>query len=390
MNENLNDPGDEILESAFSAMRGRAIPDGPTERQIAETVAALSAAAALKPNIFSRMNNMKFITGMAASVLLVLGAALVAVVMLRSPEMTFGEIVETVKSAHVMSFEMTTGAFENAPPTHTKILANDQGQMCAQTDDGGRVFMDQKTGRMTMIFSKTKLAMVMDMKNFPKRPNQTTDFIEKFKKLQGDSAKDLGQIEIDGRKAEKFIANKDQQEFVIWADRKTREPIRIDVSVDILSTKMTASMTNFEFNPVVPPDAFSMDIPAGYSVKHLSFNVPDLENGEKNVTESLRGYAKRSGGKLPDKLDDMTSIVKLLENEKHPATQPSQEDMQWIAHSQMVKHFLGTLKPGEWKYLGAGKMSGDSHTLIFWYKSAKGYRGIFGDFSAQDLPAEPQ
>jgi hypothetical protein len=58
--------------------------------------------------------------------------------------------------------------------------------------------------------------------------------------------------------------------------------------------------------------------------------------------------------------------------------------------SQFVKHFLGTLPSGQWKYLGDGKIMGDKHALIFWYKSAKGYRGIFGDLVFRDLPAAPQ
>jgi hypothetical protein len=129
MNENFSDSGDEILEASLSAMRGRAVPDGPSETRVAETIAAMRAAAESKPNIFRRMNNMKFITGMAASVLLVIGAVVVAVMMLRSPDVTCAEVVDAVRNARFMSCVISTQATGKIPATRTRMLMNDQGQM---------------------------------------------------------------------------------------------------------------------------------------------------------------------------------------------------------------------------------------------------------------------
>jgi outer membrane lipoprotein-sorting protein len=389
MNENLNDPGDEILESAFSAMRGRPVPDGPPERQITETISALSAAAQLKPNIFSRMNNMRFITGMAASVLLVVGSVVAAIMMLRSPAVTCAEVVETVRSARYMSCLITTRT-AGTQPGRMKILMNDQGQMQMRGEGiaNVRIVVDTRTGRNMTLDPKMKIAVIMDMKNLPKKSNSPGDLIDGFKKLQGDSAKDLGKTEIDGRKAEKFVATQEGQEYTIWADPQSREPIRVDISVNMLDQKITASMTDFDFNPTVPDDAFSMEIPKGYTVEKFSLDLPDINNGEQNV---VRGYAQRSDGKFPNKLEDMSPYIALFE--KHATTRSSQPDeafIQLLVRFQFVKHFLVTLPKGQWSYEGDGKTTGDSRSLIFWYKSAKGYRGIFGDLTVRDLSAAPQ
>ena len=388
MNENFSNSGDEILEASLSAMRGRAVPDGPPETRIAETIAAMRGAAAQKPNIFSRVNNMKFITGMAASVLLVIGAVVVAILMLRSPEMTFGEVVDMVRKAHTMSFVSTTAATSKTPRTRMKMLMNDQGQISMRSENGMRMIMDMKIGRMMSMEPITKTAFVMDMKNFPKQPNGPGDLIEQFKKLQGDSAKDMGKTDIDGRKAEKFVAAQDGMDYVVWGDPQTREPIRVDVTINVLDQKMTVSMTDFDFNPPVPDDEFSEKVPNGYTVQNFSLNMPDINNGEQNIVDLLRGYAHESEGKFPTKLDEMGPYMKLLE--RHPTSRPSQADMQMILGYTMVKHFLGTLPSGQWKYSGGGKMMGDGGALIFWYKSAKGYRGIYGDLTFKDLPAAPQ
>jgi outer membrane lipoprotein-sorting protein len=387
MNENFSDSGDEILEASFAAMRGRAVPDGPSEAQIAETIAAMSLAEQ-KPNSFWRMNNMKLITGMAASVLLVIGAVVVAILMLRSPEMTCAEVVEAVRSARIMSFVVTTGAMPNTPPTRMKMVQNDQGQISLRSDDGTRMVMDVKTGHMVVEEPRIKTAVVMEMKNMPKRSNDPRDLIEQFKKLQGNSATDLGKTEIDGRKAEKFHATQEGSEYMIWADPHSHEPIRVDVLVSVMDKKLTVSMTDFDFNPTVSGDEFKLDIPQGYAVQNISFAMPDINNGEQNTVDLLRGYAQESDGKFPPKLDDMSPYMKLAM--KNATTRASDADIQMIVRCQFVRHFLGTLPSGQWKYSGDGKMVGDSHALILWYKSEKGYRGLFGDLIFRDLPKAPQ
>jgi outer membrane lipoprotein-sorting protein len=387
MNENLSDPGDETLEASFSAMRARAVPDGPSEAHIAETIAAMSLAEQ-KLNSFWRMNNMRFITRMAASVLLVLGAAVVAILMLRSPDLTFADVVETVRNAQSMSFVVMTGAVPNAPPTRMKMLENGRGQISMRSDDGTRMVMDTTTGHMVIEEPRIKTAVVMDMKNMPKRSDDPRDLIEKFKKLQGNSATDLGKTEIDGRKAEKFHAVQEGIEYVIWADPHSHEPIRVDIVMSVMDKKMTVSMSDFEFNPPMTGDEFDMEVPKGYAVQNISFAMPDINNGEQNTVDLLRGYARKSEGKFPAKLDDMSPYMKLVM--KNSTTRASDDDIQMIVRFQFVKHFLGTLPKGQWKYLGAGKEMGDRQTMIFWYKSAKGYRAIFGDLTARDLPAAPQ
>jgi len=408
MNENFSDSPDEGLESYFSALRGRAVPDGPSEMRIAETIAALRAAEQ-RPGIFSRVSNMKFITGMAASVLLVVGAVLVGVVMLRSPEVTFAEVVERVRSVRLVSFVETVSMPETAKsmPGQTmkmKFLVNDRGQASIQSDEGVRTVMDEKTGHMVELMPRTKTAIVMDMKNMPKQSNASQDPLEQFKKLEGEPANDMGKAQIDGKKAEKFNAKVMGQEWVIWADPQTRQPIRIDMTMNMMGQKITASMTDFDFDPAAPDDAFSQEIPKGYSVTSLAFDMPDMSNGEQNVVELLRGYAQRTGGKFPDKLDDMGPYMKLVMQKSFSFSKtattypslptmhftPSSADMQWMARFWGVQQFLGTLPKDGWRYLGKGKTMGDKESVIFWYRTEKGYRGITGDLNTGDLPAAPQ
>jgi outer membrane lipoprotein-sorting protein len=387
MNKDYPDPADEFLESEFADMRGRPLPDGPSEELVTGTLTALNAAADRKPNIFMRITNMKPITRIAASALLAAGLIALAITMLRSPSVTCAEVVEKVRSAHSMSFVMTVTPAKNKP-IEIKMLMTDQGQLLAEGSDGSRTVSDVKAGHILVVQPQAKTAIVMDLKNFPDK-QRPDGFIDGFKKLEGKSAKDLGATEIDGRRARKFIATQDRQDFTVWADPQTGDPIRIDITVTTMDQKTTVSCTDFLMNPTVPEDAFKLDIPAGYSVQRLNLDFPDISNGEQNLIEVLGRFAQETGGKFPQNLDDPTGkYVKLMQ--ARGTTRPTDADMQWLIRFQMVQHFLGALPKDGWKYLGDGKTLKDKDAMIFWYKADKGYRAIYGDLTAKDLPAAPR
>jgi hypothetical protein len=397
MKEDLPDFPDDSLDAYFSAMRQREIPDGPSQQQIAQTTAALTAAAQRRPSILSRLNNMRFITGMAASVVIAVGAVFAAIVMLRSPTVTFAEVLATVRSVHAVSFVESVST--PAQALKMKILYNDQGQYSILDDQGVRSVADQKSGRVVELDTRTKTAIVMDMRNMPKQ-NYPQDPLESFKKMEGSSAHDMGKAQIDGKTAEKFAATVVGQQWVIWADPRTRQPIRIDMTFSLAGQNTTASMTNFDFDPSIPEDAFSQEIPKGYTVQSLAFELPDVSNPEQNVVELLRGYAQRCDGKFPDKLDDTAPYMKVLMQNSFPkgaATNPSElhftptsAEMQLLARFWAVQKFLDTLPKGGWRYSGAGKTMGDKSAIVFWYKTGSGYRAILGDLTAKDLEEAPQ
>jgi len=391
MNNNFLDPSEEFLDSAFSSLRDRPIPDGPSDELLAKTIESMRRAAMVRPNFFRRVGTKMFTLKMAASVLMVIGLGVVAAVVLRPSSNIFGEIVERVRSAHTMSFEVGTAATDKTPANSMKMIMNDAGQMCGIGADGTRMVWDFKRGRCLILEPKAHAAVIMDIQDLPAESAQPGDLIEGFKSLQGDNAKDLGAETIDGKGAEKFLAIQDRMEYTVWADRHTSEPIRIDIAINMLGKKITASMTDFQFNVDIPDGWLRMDIPDGYTTQRFSVQVPDINKGEENLVDLLRGYAERSGGKFPANLDDMGLYIKLIAA-KGQATQPTiqQADMQWLINFQMVQHFISTLPKDGWKYLGDGKMVEGGKSLIFWYRKDAGYRGIYSNLTAVDLPGAPK
>jgi outer membrane lipoprotein-sorting protein len=385
MSTDYPDHTNELLETSISALRARPIPDGPSEELMAQTISAMRSAAVQRPNIFRRMIERPVLARIAAVVLIVAGVSFIGSVFLRATAITCGEVIEKVRSAHVMSLMMDVATPQNGTMQMTMIV-NDQGQASINASDGSRIVTDVKAGKVLIIQPAINTAIKMNLKNMPKN-QRPDDMIESFKQLSGKDAKDLGPTEFNGRKAEKFLATQDRQEFTVWADRETGEPLRIDMTVNTMGQKLNMTCTRFDMNPPVTEGEFSQEIPSGYTVQEFTLDLPNIDDGEGNVVGLLRGYAARAGGKFPPNMDDTMAYMKLMVADG--LRQPTNEDLNWIARFQMVQHFLGTLPKNDWKYLGNGKTTADENSVIFWYKTAKGYRGIYGNLSVSDLSAPP-
>ncbi len=50
-------------------------------------------------------------------------------------------------------------------------------------------------------------------------------------------------------------------EYTVWADRRTREPIRIDITMTMLGKKVTSSITDFQLNVEIPAGSFDSTFP---------------------------------------------------------------------------------------------------------------------------------
>jgi outer membrane lipoprotein-sorting protein len=386
MSTEYPDHSDDILESSISALRARPIPDGPSDQLMAQTVAAMRSAAARRPNIFRRMTERPMLARIAAGLLLVVGIGFLGAVFLRQTSITCAEVIEKVRSAHAMSLVMDVATPKNGTMQMTMIM-NDQGQATIKAPDGSRIVTDVKTGKVIVIQPAIGTAIKMNIHNMPKN-QRPDDMIESFKKLSGKDAKDLGPTEIDGRKAEKFLATQDRQEFTVWADRETGEPIRIDMTVSTMGQKLNMTCTQFVLNPQITDDEFSQEIPKGYTLQEFTLDMPNIDDGEGNLVGLLRGYAARADGKFPPNLDDTMAYMKLMMADG--IREPSNQDLNWIVRFQMVQHFLGTLPKGGWRYLGNGKTTAEKNSIIFWYRTEKGYRGIYGNLTVSDLSAPPK
>lgn len=380
---------DDILERSVEAMRQAPIPDGPDGKVVADTLAAMRLAAQ-KSNSFSRFLTMRNVSRMAAGLVLAAGLALLMFVMLRAPSASFADVIKKVRDAKYLSFVTMASVPNQKEPMRTDVLVSSDGKMRAQTQDGSLVITDIAAHQVVSIQPRSKLAIVIRIQDVQEMGQ--VDLISAFKNLGEHPQRELGEKEIDGRPARGFAASVANQEFEIWADKKSGDPIRMQITVPMGGQNVAVTYSDFNVNPQVPEKAFDQTIPEGYTVQRLDAPKP---GGEESAIELLRGYAQRNNGAFPAKIDDWAAYAKLMKPGAGGVL--SEQDMKWMIHMGAMQGFLFTQKKDDWGYAGKGHKLGDKDAVIFWFKKSGGagegvqsdrYRAVFGDLTAQDVKKE--
>jgi outer membrane lipoprotein-sorting protein len=385
------DPHDELLDRSLAAMRDAPIPDGPPPGVFADTLSALRRAESesqpqLRPQTrFQRILTMKSLSRLAASVVVATGVAL-ALVTLRPSGVAFGQIVDKLARAKALSFKSsTTVPIEGKPEpltVHLTYLMTDDGRARIESHDTVSI-MNSRTGEHLTLNPTHKTATRIKVK---KELPPGTDPLDELKKLRNQDAKDLGEKEIGGRKAKGFSSTSGSAEYVVWADKQTGAPIRIDWTVPSFGGKTTTVMTDFDVNPTIDDAMFDTTIPAGYHVADVPDEVVKQiagANGEQHVIAALRGFAERSNGRFPKRLDDWFAFASLVDGKD--GGKPNQEDVAFMSHVGAIASWAFQLSAYE--YTGENVTLGEKDKLVFWYQDAKTkqHRAIYGDLTARDV-----
>jgi hypothetical protein len=197
--------------------------------------------------------------------------------------------------------------------------------------------------------------------------------------------KQLGEQQIDGRKAYGLQVSEANATLTIWADSETRLPLRIEM----LQGQVFAILKNIKFDVEVDDDLLSMDVPAGYALAGAEFDLTDFS--EEDFIETLRLCAKlMMDGQFPDTMqpEDTMRYIGVISAKLGESNVSKEEEMQIGVRLGRGQMFLHVLAHGDgYTYAGKGVKLGDARTPIFWYRpqGAETYRVIYGDLSAQDV-----
>ena len=79
-------------------------------------------------------------------------------------------------------------------------------------------------------------------------------------------------------------------------------PVRVEMTMGI-DGNLKATLSDFVFNANLDESLFSIEPPAGYTVRHEKVDVSPDE--EKDLIEMFRQYTTLTGGAFPKSLDMM-------------------------------------------------------------------------------------
>jgi outer membrane lipoprotein-sorting protein len=227
----------------------------------------------------------------------------------------------------------------------------------------------------------TKLELIGLPANAPSQPTSGIDLINGLKSMSSTAAEPLGEKEIDGVAATGFKSTWGNNGTIIaWADKKTADPVRVEMSMTMAGKAVTVVMDHFDMSPTITDDTFSTKVPEGYKVVTQKMDVTNVTQGKaaESVAAVLGAYADASEGSFPATLDDWASLMKMDEKTLKPAVDP-----------QLIGAMSAQLfsMPGGYHYTGKGVKKGDKTAVIFWYtpKDAKLSRAVYGDLHIDDV-----
>lgn len=374
----------------------------------------------------------------------------------------FADFAAPFLEAKTVKYKMTIEM--KGPPARTTtsemmMLDGARIRQVTELPDKSKVVMirDLSQGKQLSLFSASKTATVhTSTKNRKdKTPEYGDPWLAVFRMVLRDNPgierESLGEKEIDGRKVVGFHISSQPHDFILWGDPKTGLPVRVEMTMGIEgSTKVTLS--DFVFNVDMDESLFSLEPPAGYTVRNAKTDHSPKE--EKDLIEMFREYSKLSDGAFPDSLDFLTTTIiagkkatlrmvweklapakgepnevqrreleelmrKLTEgklNEEQIAEQVEEfietHGLKEVgeAHAQETEEFgqaqineiLQRVQGGlnfayrlppdaDAHYVGKGVSFGAADTPIFWYrpKDSKNYRVIYADLSVRDSDTPP-
>jgi len=319
-------------------------------------------------------------------------AAIVVALLLISPfgggGVTFAEVIQPILNAQTVALDTIVGEDENGPVIHDIV----RGSKIRRTVSGmsNIMIIDLDSAKMLTIDPPTKGAAYLDIQGPIVEGTRSylglvREIITRLDNRPDLPVKQLGEQQIDGRKAYGLQVDEGHTTLTIWADPKTRTPIRIEVS----QGQSFSILKNIEFDVQVEDDLLSMDVPAGYVVADGEFDLTD--SSEEDFIETLRLCAELMlDGQFPDAMqpEDTMRYISVIGAKLGELNVPKEKEVEIGVRFARGQMFLHVLAHGAgYTYAGKGVKLGDAETPIFWYRpqGAETYRVIYGDLSTRDV-----
>ncbi len=399
-----NNPGNDLLERAVSALRDAKVPAGPPPEVVEQTLTRLGAGMESKPTRnYRRIIPMRLRTMLAVAAALVIVFGSVSFWGLHSRgSMAFGEVLKNVLSVHTVQFKGT--ATVQIPKLGTRTVTSEtiivepdrmrQTTLPSEGMPGGMVMIwDYSQGRCLSLDPTNKRAMMMEMSNMPAE-QKSGNLLEQFRQFDEKAGKPIGEKEIAGRLTQGFKVGAPPMEMVIWADIQTRLPVEIETTMKMgMMPATTMIMTDFVWDAPVDESLVSLTPPEGYELQTFKMNMGPAS--EADVIEGLETVAELNGGKFPAGLDLMSvmeglgkELKSLNENDPAQRKEGTAKIAQVTAAVTRAWMFINDPKNGDdFHYAGKGVKCGEAGIPVFWYqpKDSATYRVIDADLTVRDV-----
>jgi len=168
---------------------------------------------------------------------------------------------------------------------------------------------DWRQGKSLSLIPALKRATVLKYSNTENVRDDPSSWIRLLQIARDNKNKNvlcerLGEKEIDGRRVVGFRIRGDRGPAMdLWGDPKTGMPVRVEMTMG-MDGKMKVTLSDFVFDVDMDESLFSVEPPAGYTVRNEKADSSANEEEEKDLIGMLREYSNWIGD-FPDSLDLM-------------------------------------------------------------------------------------
>ena len=326
-----------------------------------------------------------------------------------SAAFAFEDLVENVLTCRTARYDGVFMLDEKAQSTEKNFYMA-PGKSRSETED--RV-MVQNSGRVVILAKAAKTATVMGHESMDGAGGM--NIFEMFRDaLQSPDSdpfevRELGTRTVGDRTEVGFevdvaIGVGKNATFVVWADPSTKFPVEIEVPVPEGEGKFIYK--NYEFDIELDEELFSTEVPEGYEIQELNFDLGGDETADASDPEDilagmtegtfiagLKNFVEMTG-KLPTGVDPISlsqDMTKYMQDNKI-SNDKLQETMQELM--MPVLQFPATLTASPESnadYDAKDAKVGDGTKPIFWYKpnGKDDYRVIYADYSVKESAKAP-
>jgi len=385
-----------------SNLRSRLVNNGKTlaqanledvvlERIIREQNVRLKAASKIGASLNIRRIIMKGpITKMAAAAAIII-AVLIGINQLGSGTVTFADVIKPILNARTVVLDFIVGSEETGPVMHDIIVGSKIRRTITISNMETIMIIDLDNAKMLTLDPPSKSAAYIDIKGpLQEQTKNLMEFVRnaviRVKDKPDIPVQELGQREINGKKAVGFLVRGHNEEVTIWANAKTAEPVRIE----LLYGQTRYILRNIEFDVRVDESLVSMEPPAGYTLSDKQFDMTQFT--EQDFITMLRLWVEHLlNGNFPESLslEDLMNQTPQIGEQIDKLNMSDQEKVQLGMALGRGFVFFQQMGPSgvDWHYAGSGVKLGEADKAVFWYrpKGSPTYHVIYGDLSVKDV-----
>jgi outer membrane lipoprotein-sorting protein len=293
--------------------------------------------------------------------------------------LAFADVARQLSDAHTLTFQMRaqSPAIPQLPNIEMQVFLKEPGRFRVEGPLGvigiGLLGQDQSKFVVLHPFTKTALQVVARGNLQQLGDSNPMEWVNKLRTLVEKSAQPAGVRRIGNVEVHGFRVKDGADEYLVWADPKTRLPVLVEQSGP---DGERIAYSDFRFNPELDDELFALAVPKGYKLHPLE--IAELPP-EESLVQALRSYAETSAGKFPTRLEDASDLIEApklkVQNKRDQVLTspelgaPATPVLRGVFNVLRVDVYLSSLK-GNYGYSPEGAKLGDADKILFWYRPA--------------------